>query len=75
MKKPDLIMAFGKRPDAMGDEPDGEEPDGDEDYSEEESACEEFFGAAGIDVPEDKKKEACEALVSLIEIVMHKRAD
>lgn len=65
--KPDLAIAFGVGPHGDADAPDGYGADGED---EEYEACEEFFDHAGITLPKDKRKAACEALCNLIRIVV-----
>ena len=67
MAKPHIGLLLGLKPDHDGD------GDGDEDdYSKEglQKACEEFFEAAGIEVPEEKKEAACEALTAFVHLAM-----
>jgi hypothetical protein len=77
MKKPPLDLMIGSSPHHSGkgmpphsedeDEPEGMGPD-----EEIMQACDEFFDAAGLKIPDDKREAACEALHALIDMAIEK---
>ena len=73
MARPDIMLAFGKKPAPADDEPDGDEeaPEG-EDYGSdaEDQACAELADLLGI--PEEKHDDFKEALGAFIDARMSK---
>ena len=77
MKKPPLDLMIGISPHHAGKgmpPPDGDEgkPEGMGPDEEIMQACDEFFDAAGLKIPEDKREGACEALHALIDMAIEK---
>lgn len=64
--KPPIGLLLGLKPHDDGDEDE-------DDYSEEglQKACDEVIEAAGLDVPEDKREEFCDALLAFVHMAMN----